>query len=206
MTDDDRPTALFNQNGETNVTIGPGEITEMLRQSRSGDDRARERLFDLVLPELERLASRYLRREKVGHTLQTGDLVNEVCQRLDVTKIDFKNRAHFKARVALMMRHFLIDYARSKAGRGHRVDVFESDHPTRVNVVEIIAIEEAVASLEKVDCRSARVVEMKFYGGLTIEEIAEELNVSSKTVKNDWKFARAFMKSRLDGDAPARKA
>ena len=179
----------------TNLSVG--EITQLLHRSREGDEQAKQRLFQIMLPDLERLASSYLRGEKAGRTMQTGDLVNELYLKIGATLRDYKDRTHFKAYAAWKMRRLLIDKAREKRSRGQRVEVSESDGVSHKAAVEALALDEALSLLGENDPRAARVVELKFFGGLTVEEIALELNLSEKTIKNDWRFARAFLKSKL---------
>ena len=176
-----------------------GDITELLHRAHAGDEQAKERLFQLMLPDLERLASSYLRREKSGQTMQTGDLVNELYLKIGVTLKDYKDRTHFKAYAAWKLRRLLIDKAREKRGRGQKVEVDESDGFSNEAAAEVLALDEALLELSEMDPRAAQVVELKFYGGLTVDEIALQLDLSDKTIKNDWRFARAFLKSKLGG-------
>jgi RNA polymerase sigma factor (TIGR02999 family) len=179
--------------------IRPGEITALLSRSRDGDKQAEERLAELILPELRRIASKILRRERPGQTLQTADLVNEVYMKVSPELRDYNDSVHFKAYAAKKMRWILIDRARSKSNQGFKVEADESDEPLDSNKIEtILALEESLNALKQNFPRAAQAVELRFYGGLTHEEAATALGVSVKTVKEDWRFAKAFLKTKLD--------
>lgn len=177
----------------------PGEITILLSRARNGDKEAEERLAELILPELRKIASKILRGERQGQTLQTADLVNEVYVKAKPFLRSYNDSVHFKAYVAKKMRWILIDRARSKASQGQRVDVMEGDAAIDSDKREIIlALDESLNALGASFPRAAQVVEMRIYGGLTHEEAASELDLSVKTVKEDWRFAKAFLKAKLD--------
>lgn len=179
--------------------IRPGEITVLLSRSRDGDKQAEERLAEIILPELHRIASKILRREKQGQTLQTSDLVNEVYMKVSPQLRDYNDSIHFKAYAAKKMRWVLIDRARSKSYQGRKIDVDEGDDPIDGNKIEtILALEESLDALKQNFPRAVQIVELRFYGGLTHEETAAALGVSVKTVKEDWRFAKAFLKTKLD--------
>lgn len=179
--------------------IHPGEITILLSRSRNGDKQAEERLAELILPELHRIASKILRRERQGQTLQTSDLVNEVYMKVSPQLKDYNDSVHFKAYAAKKMRWILIDRARSKSSQGHKVEVDEGDESVDNNKIEtILALEESLDALKQTFPRAVQVVELRFYGGLNHEEVATALGVSVKTVKEDWRFAKAFLKTKLD--------
>jgi len=180
------------------------QITEWLTNWREGDQKAPERLFGLVYPELQRIAARFLHHERDHHTLEPNALVNELCVRLLGSQpLTYQDRAHFFAVAAQTMRRILIDYARARlaekrGGPQERVSLsaVEGWNPVERNE-DILALDEALAKLEKADLRSARVVELRFFGGLEEAEVAEVLGVSIITVKRDWKVARAWLIGRL---------
>lgn len=177
----------------------PGEITHLLSLARKGDKEAEERLAELILPELYRIASAILRLERQGHTLQTADLVNEVYMKARPLLRDYNDSVHFKAYTAKKMRWVLIDRARKKANQGLRASIEEGDYRTDSHKVEmILAVNESLNALKEVFPRAAKVIELKFFGGLTVEETAAALQVSERTVKKDLHFAKVFLKSKLD--------
>src|SRR5215471_932679 len=174
-------------------------VTQLLRAWGQGDEGALERLIPFVQQELHRLAHRSMSREKPNHTLQTTALVNEVYLRLvDITQVSWQDRAHFFAITARMMRRILTDFARSRnyQKRGGAVLHLSFDESLAVSKerdAEIIALDEALVALAAVDARKSQVVELRFFGGLSLEETAEELKVSPETVKRDWRFARSWL-------------
>jgi RNA polymerase sigma-70 factor (ECF subfamily) len=174
-------------------------VTGLLLAWRQGDAEALERLIPTVESELRRLARRYLARERPGHTLQATALVNEAYLRLvDVRRVDWQNRAHFLAMAARVMRRILVDAARAKGyqkrgGKAVRVTFDEGLPVAAPEEHDIVGIHEALEALARVDERKSRVVELRFFGGLSIEETASVLNVSSDTVKRDWRLARAWL-------------
>jgi RNA polymerase sigma-70 factor, ECF subfamily len=180
------------------------QITAWLTNWREGDAKALEKLFAVVYPELRRIAVRFLQIERQNHTLEPAALVNELCLRLIGSKpINFKDRAHFFAVGAQTMRRILIDYARARiaekrGGEQQRLTLsaVEGWNPV-AHTEDAIALDEVLSKLEKADPRAARVVELRFFGGLQENEIAEVLNVSVITVKRDWKVARAWLLARL---------
>ena len=185
-------------------TPPPLEITRWLGDWREGNDEARDRLFAVVLPQLRQIAARVLHGERPDHTLEPNALVNELCLRLFAGKpLTFNDRAHFFAVAAQGMRHILIDHARARAadkrgGVQQRITLSAVDGWQPVTDGEdIMALDEALAQLEKADPRAARVVELRFFGGLREEDVAEALGVSVITVKRDWKVARAWLIARL---------
>lgn len=192
------------------MTSSSQEVTDLLRDWRNGDQKVLERLMPLVYQELHRAAHRYMARERTGHTLQTTALVNEVYLRLFALKeVSWQNRAHFLAVCARMMRQILTEYARSrlrlKRGGG-RVDVcFDSNLIIfKEPRVDLLALDDALTGLAAFDQRKSKVVELRFFGGLTAEEAAEALGVSIETVHRDWKVAKVWLlhelsAERLDG-------
>ena len=180
-------------------------MTELLVAWSQGDRQALDRLLPLVEEELHRLAHRYMKREREGHTLQTTALVNEAYLRLiDQREVRWQNRAHFFAIAAEMMRRILIDHARKQAyqkrGGGARdLPLDEAAVLTNERAAELVALDEALQSLAKIDERKARVIELRYFGGLTVEEVAEVLAVHPDTVTREWRRARAWLHRELQG-------
>ena len=179
------------------------EISELLVAWSDGDQSALERLMPLVYDELHRLAHRYMKGERHGHTLQTSALVNEAYLRLvNWRDVRWQNRAHFFAASAQMMRRILVDFARDKkwvkrGGDVLHVSLSNADLTT-THSSDLIALDEALSALAKLDPRKAQVVEMRFFGGLSVEEVAEVLNVSDQTVMRDWRLAKVWLLRELD--------
>jgi len=178
---------------------GPAEITRLLVDWRGGDEAALEQLIPLVHDELRRLARRHMAHERVGHTLQATALVNEAFVRLiDVRQVKWQDRAHFFAMSSRLMRRILVDFARSKGyqkrgGGAQKVSFDEGLVVTREPGQDLVALDDALDALAAFDGRKAQVVEMRFFGGLSVEETAEALNVSVDTVMRDWKLAKAWL-------------
>jgi len=179
------------------------DITQLLDSVRAGDKEAESRLISLVYAELRAIASRQIHRERTGHTLQTTALVHEAYVKLFAQpQQSWKDRVHFFAFASQVMRHILIDYARTKfAGkRGGGSKVVPLDEALIISedrLEELLILEDALAKLEHHDSRVTQVVVMRFYGGLDIEEIADFLQVSVRTVKRDWKYGRTWLKAEL---------
>jgi RNA polymerase sigma factor (TIGR02999 family) len=177
----------------------PGEITALLKMWGEGDETALENLTPLVYRELHRLARRYMSRERPGHTLQTTALINELYLRLvDWKSVEWQNRAHFFGVSSTLMRHILVRFARSrkysKRGSGLlRVSLSQVDSTPRRCDLDVVALDDALNSLAALDSRQARVVELRFFGGLNVKESAEVLGVSAATVQRDWRIARAWL-------------
>ena len=175
------------------------EITQWLVGWSDGDPSALEKLTPLVYRELHRLAQAYMRGERPGHTLQTTALVNEAYVRLiDADRMGWQNRAHFYGVAAKLMRHILVDFARSRdeVKRGGGVEPLPLDEAwtiTTDRTAELVNLDDALTALEKLDARQSRIVELRFFGGLTEPEIAEVLKVSPRTVNSDWSLARAWL-------------
>ena len=173
--------------------------TELLRAWSQGDESARDRLIPILYGELHRLARRYMRQERPDHTLQATALVNEAYLRLvDVNRIEWRNRTHFLALAAQTMRRILIESARSrhrqKRGAGAvRVDLDDIPELPEPEERSLVALSEALSALAAFDPRMSQVVELRFFGGLTVEETADVLNVSPETVMRDWKTAKAWL-------------
>jgi len=182
------------------------EVTQLLRAWGGGDDSALKKLTPLVENDLHRLAHRYMARERPGHTLQTTALVNEVYLRLvDLHQVSWQDRAHFFAISARMMRRILTDFARSRnyqkrGGAALHVSFDEALAVSQEQDAEIVAIDEALIGLAAVDARKSQVVELRFFGGLSVQETAEVLKVSPETVKRDWRFAKAWLHRVLSGE------
>jgi len=180
------------------------DVSALLRAWGDGDQDALDALTPLVYEELHRLARRYLRRERSGHSLQATALVNEAYMRLaDYTRMQWQDRAHFFAVSAQVMRRILVDHARRqnvKRGRGVQHVPFEDVvvvAPGEDAETDLVALDEALIGLTRIDPRKAQIVEMRFFGGLTVEEIGEVLKVSTGTIKRDWRAAKAWLYQEL---------
>ena len=179
------------------------QITALLIDWSNGDEIAFEQLMPLVYDELRRMARRYLRREPSGHTFQTTELIHEAYLKIAGREgRNWENRSHFFGVASRAMRHILVDYARSKhrqkrGGMAERITLTENLKTAANRSEEIIALDEALKQLAALDERKTQVVEMKFFGGLTTEEIAEVLKISPETVKRDWRFARTWLLRQL---------
>lgn len=186
---------------------GPGDITQLLVAAREGERSAMDELFPLVYDKLHGMAHGRLRRRSPGQTLNTTALVHEAYLKLvDQTRARWNDRNHFLAVASVAMRHILVDYARRRtAGKrgGPERDVTLDDMQPGViaRADEILAIDQALGSLAELNERLARLVELRFFGGLSVAETAEVLEVSERTVKRDWRKARAFLYRMLDGSS-----
>jgi RNA polymerase sigma factor (TIGR02999 family) len=182
----------------------PKTITQLLHAWSDGDQRALVELTPIVYRELRRLAHRYMRHERRGHSLQATELVNEAYLRLvDHTRMQWQNRSHFFAVSARLMRRILVDHARrhnAKRGAGmRRVTLDEAAVVSGDPDVDFTALDDALNALERLDPRKVRVVEMRFFGGLTIDETAAALDVSPMTVRRDWNAAKLWLYRELTG-------
>jgi RNA polymerase sigma factor (TIGR02999 family) len=183
------------------------EVTQLLQEWSGGDQSAAERLMPLVYDELRRLARDYLRRERPDHTLQPTALVNEAYLKLvDQSRVDWQNRRHFYGIAAQMMRRVLVDHAREHAaekrgGARRKVSLDDADVPTGERAAELIALDEALRKLSEVFPRKAKVVELRFFGGFSVAETAEILNVSDKTVMREWESAKLWLYRELEAGA-----
>jgi len=183
------------------------EITELLQAWRRGDESALEKLTPQVYRELHRAAKGCMRAEREGHTLQTTALINELYLRLtDLKEVDWQNRAHFFALCARQMRRILTDQARARQShkRGGGAQPISLDAAPIVSTrpqPEVLAIDEALKALAKVDSRKSQVVELRFFGGLNVDETAEVLKVSPDTVVRDWKLAKAWLLRELSQES-----
>ncbi len=182
----------------------PPEVTQLLRAWGNGDERALEGLMPVVYEELRRIARRYMGHERPGHTLQTTALVNEVYLRLvDARRTSWQDRAHFFAVCAQMMRRILVDWSRSRqaakrGGNARPVDLEKMPElPIREPGPDLVALDDALKSLAAMDPRKSQVVELRFFGGLSVEDTATALKVSPETVMRDWKLAKAWLRREL---------
>jgi len=188
------------------TTLSPHEVTELLVEWQRGDAAALDRLTPLVYDEIRRMAHRYLTRERNGHTLQTTELVNEAYMRLlGAQSIDWQNRAHFFGVTAQVMRRILIDHARRRhyakhGGDARHVSLENAAVMTSERASELIVLDEALTELARIDPRKSRVVELRYFGGLSLEEIAEVLQVSLMTVRRDWRTAKAWLYKAVTSD------
>jgi RNA polymerase sigma factor (TIGR02999 family) len=188
-------------------TVSRGSVTELLQAWSDGDENALERLLPLVQAELRRLARGYMRRERPEHTLQVTALVNEAFLRLtDARQLRWNDRAHFLGISAKIMRRVLVDHARARGyrkrgGGAQQVTLDEALLVSPAPSLELLALDRALDELAAADPRKARVIELRFFGGLSVEEAAEALHVSADTVKRDWRIARLWLLRELKGDA-----
>jgi len=184
-------------------------VTGLLRAWANGEAAALDRLTPLVYEELRRMARRYMRNERAGNSLQATALVNEAYLRLvDVQNVAWKDRVHFYAVAAQMMRRILVDAARARASAKRGGNAKKVNHSTSVNFdqipdvssnrgAELIAIDDALERLAEFDTRKAKVIELRFFGGLSVEETAEALQLSPQSVMRDWKLAKAWLRREL---------
>jgi RNA polymerase sigma factor (TIGR02999 family) len=186
---------------EQMTTLSTQNVTGLLNEWQRGDTTALDRVTPLIYDELRRIAHRYMQRERTGHTLETTALVNEAYVRLiGQQKIEWQNRAHFFAVTAQVMRHILIDYARrrhyaKRGGEDYRQQVSLDDAALMSveRAAELVALNESLDELAKLDPRKGRVVELRYFGGLSLEETAEALGISLMTVRRDWRAAKAWL-------------
>jgi RNA polymerase sigma-70 factor (ECF subfamily) len=182
------------------------EVTQLLRAWSGGNQEALKKLTPLVYDELHRAAHRYMVQERPGHLLQTTALINEVYLRLvDIREVSWQDRAHFLAVSARLMRRVLTDFARSRAylkrgGDSPRMALDEALLVSREPPADLIALDDGLKALAAVDPRKSDVVELRFFGGLSVEETAEVLKVSSETVKRDWKLAKVWLLEEMSGE------
>lgn len=192
--------------GENSQDRAAPGVTGLLHAWRAGDDAALAQLMPVVYNELHRIAHAYMSRERGEHLLQSTALVSEVYLRLvDARSVDWKDRAHFFALCARLMRRVLVDLARARCaqkgpGRARHVDLDEADGVVLAETPELLAVDEALTKLGSLDERKARVVELRFFAGMTTDETAAALNVSTETVTRDWRFARAWLLRELSAE------
>ncbi len=184
----------------------PIDVSRVLAEIAAGDDDATELLMPLVYDQMRQIAQRLLRRESPGHTLQPTALVNEAFLRLaGKNNIDWQGKTHFFAIGATVMRRILVDHARGKktqkrGGEQCRIPLSDELCVSTRNDEDVLAIEEALEKLEDLDARQAKVVELRFYGGLTVDQVAEALGVSKRTVESDWTMVRAWLRRELSSE------
>ncbi len=185
------------------MTSATHEVTKLLKDWGAGDESALDKLMPLVHDELHRLARQHMRREKPGHLLQTSALVNEAYLRLvDASQVDWQNRAHFFGIAARLMRRILVDDARrrhrdKRGGCAIQVPLDEAASQPQEQAANLVSLDDALKTLAKIDPRQSEIVELRFFGGMSIEETAEALKVSPATVSLDWTFARAWLRKEM---------
>jgi len=185
-----------------------GDVTQLLERWSAGDRAALDRLVPAVYDELRRMASRYLRHERPQHTLQPTALVHEAFVKLiDQRAVQWQNRAHFFGVAAQLMRRMLVDYARERdavkrGGRLHRIPLEDAPAVTGSNAIDIMAVDTALTRLASLYPDQVRLVELRFFGGLTIEETADVLGWSPGTVKREWTMAKAWLQREISGTQP----
>ena len=188
------------------TTPRPHEVTELLIDWSNGNQAALDKLMPLVDQELHRLAHHYMRRENAAHTLQTTALVNEAYLKLiDQKHVHWKNRAHFFALSAQLMRRILVDHARSRkyakrGGGAQRISFDEALVISSERGTNLVALDEALSKLTAIDPRKGKVVELRFFGGLSVEETAEAMQISSVTVMREWSMAKAWLYNSLHNE------
>jgi len=186
------------------MTPSPDEVTQLLLDWSNGSEAALERLTPLVYDELHRLAHRHMRRERPGHTLQTSALLNEVYLRLiNQRSVHWQNRVQFFSIASRLMRRVLVDHARAhnrnkRGGGALQISLDEAAHVSQERAAELIALDDALSGLAAIDQRKTQVVELRFFGGMNIQETAEILKVSTVTVMRDWSTAKAWLKREIE--------
>jgi RNA polymerase sigma-70 factor (ECF subfamily) len=186
----------------------PGDVTQLLKAMHDGDPAAAQNLLPLVYTELHRLAQAYMRRERPDHTLQATALINEAYLRLAGEDIDWNSRAHFIGLAAHVMRQVLVDYARQhnaerRAGGLHRVEMQDDLAISPDRLDEVASIDQALTRLAASNPRQAKVVELRYFGGLSVEQIAQLLDIAPRSVKRDWSLARIALARDLFPNSPA---
>lgn len=191
------------------TSTDPARVTRLLLAWRAGDAAALDRLIPLVHAELRRIARSFMRKERAGHTLQTSALVNEAYLRLiDAQHVSWQNRTHFFSLAASLMRRILVDFAREKharkrGGSAQQLTLDEALLVGQARGEDVLVVDEALQALAEVDDRKGKVVELRFFGGLTEAEIAEVLQVSPETVRRDWRLAKSWLLRFLCSDSAA---
>ena len=192
----------------TTPSASQQEVTQLLADWSDGDEGALDKLIPLVQPELHRLAHHYMRRERTGHTLQTTALLNEAyLQLVDDSTRNWQNRTHFMAAAAQLMRRIMVDHARERCslkrgGGALRVTLDDTALVTEKRSEELLALDEALERLTAEDPRKSRIVELRYFGGLTEEETAAFLKLSDRTVRREWRMARTWLYRALSGKEP----
>jgi RNA polymerase sigma-70 factor (ECF subfamily) len=179
-----------------------GDVTQLLKAMTGGDPAAAERLLPLMYTELHRLASAYMRRERQDHTLQPTALINEAYLRLAGDDVDWQNREHFIGVAARVMRRVLVDYARAhkaemRGGGLKRVELEEGIAISKERSEEVLSLDEALSRLMELNPRQARVVELRYFGGLSVEQVGSILGIAPRSVKRDWALARIWLFQQL---------
>jgi RNA polymerase sigma factor (TIGR02999 family) len=198
---------FITQQGDRRNVPTPADLTDLLVGWGNGDQAALDRLMPLVYDELHRLAARQIRKELPGHTLQTTVLVNEAYLRLiDQTRVRWQNRAQFFGIAAQLMRRILVDHARNRAylKRGGDVETVELEEVAVVSPersAEVVAVDDALKGLASLDPRKSQIVELRFFGGLSIEETAEVLKLSPGTIMREWTLAKAWLHREISGES-----
>ncbi len=179
------------------------EVTRLLNEMSAGDETSPDKLLEIVYDDLRRLAGAYMQNERSDHTLQATALVHEAYMRLvDWKNVSWQNRAHFFSVAAEVMRKVLIDHARARHAKkrnGHKLVLDEAISLPDRRPIDLIALDEALQSLDELDPRQAKIVELRFFGGLSIEETAYILKISESTVRREWTFAKAWFQRELGG-------
>jgi RNA polymerase sigma factor (TIGR02999 family) len=192
--------------GMSGTPLRPADVTDLLHRWQGGDAQALDELTPLVYQELHRIAGRHMAREHPGHTLQATALAHEAFVKLvDQRRVEWQNRAHFFNLAATLMRRILVDHARGdqRLKRGARVanvsldEAAGASEPGSLDLADILTLDRALTDLEALDARQCRIVELRFFGGLTVEEIADTLSLSTGTIKREWAVARAWLYRRL---------
>ncbi len=189
------------------MRAAPQEVTKLLQDWNRGDQSALDRLMPLVYEELHTLARQHMRREKAGHILQTSALINEAFLRLvDQPQVSWENRTHFFGIAARLMRHILVDEARKRnsakrGGAAVQVSLSDAKNVAQEQAANVIALDEALKILGRIDARQSQIIELRFFGGLSIDETADVLKVSPGTVMRDWTFARAWLRNKQSPNA-----
>jgi|SRR5689334_89451 len=193
-------------NRTSDGSVSSAEVTKLLLDWKAGDEQAFEKLAPVVYGELRRMARRYMGRERQSHTLQPSALVNEAFLKLiDSRRVGWQNRAHFFAISAQLMRRILVDFARRRRDQKRGGDIphvtFNEELPVYVDPAQSVTdLDDALKALAVLDQRMERVVELRYFGGLSVEETAEVLQVSTDTVLRDWKFAKAWLQRELSAE------
>jgi len=184
----------------------PNDLTQLLHAWRKGDEAARNQLMSLVYDELRRLAGNYLRRERAGHTLQPTALVHEAyLQLIDQSQVSWESRAHFFGAAARLMRRILVDHARAhnaekRGGGEERLELNEAIGVPEQKDINLLALDDALSELARIDPQQSQIVELRYFGGLSIEETATVLNISPATVKREWSMAKVWLYRQISRD------
>ena len=184
-----------------------GDVTVLLRAMKNGDNSAAGKLLPLVYDELHRLASAFMHRERPGHTLQPTALINEAYMRLAGNTVDWQSHQHFIAVAATVMRRILVDYARAynaemRGGRLQRVELEEGVAVSADRVDEVLAVDQALAKLQSENPRQAQIVELRYFAGFSVEEVAKIMEISPRSVKRDWREAKEWLFDEIRKTAP----